>query len=58
MQIRFHKKINVCCVLVALIVSGQAAAQRYDAYSLSDSVTVGERFDIVVRSQGGHNAGH
>lgn len=43
--------ISTTCLIAGLLgltTTTSVVAQRYDAYSLSDSVTVGERFEIAV----------
>lgn len=50
MRVRFTSYRNSVVLFVAFsfLLTAPSLAQRYDAYSLADSVTVGERFEILV----------
>jgi len=48
MRDRFIAHRNILFAALSLLLVAPALAQRYDAYSLADSVTIGERFEILV----------
>ena len=43
-----YRHMSACVAFLSLLLVFPVAAQRYDAYSLADSVTIGERFELLV----------